>query len=81
MDCIIDDQLWTPETLEGARSLFNWGPPRRRRSCTPRISPGFIPTGSRTRARSPAQTSQEPPIATAATEPASHSRNQNSFGI
>jgi hypothetical protein len=27
MDCIIDDQLWTPETLEGARSLFNWGPP------------------------------------------------------
>jgi hypothetical protein len=27
MDCIIDDQLWTPETLEGASSLFNWGPP------------------------------------------------------
>jgi catechol 2,3-dioxygenase-like lactoylglutathione lyase family enzyme len=27
MDCIIDDQLWTPETLEGALSLFNWGPP------------------------------------------------------
>jgi hypothetical protein len=27
MDCIIDDQLWTPETLEGARGLFNWGPP------------------------------------------------------
>ncbi len=27
MDCIIDDQLWTPETLEGARALFSWGPP------------------------------------------------------
>jgi catechol 2,3-dioxygenase-like lactoylglutathione lyase family enzyme len=27
MDCIIEDQLWTPETLEGARGLFNWGPP------------------------------------------------------
>ncbi len=27
MDCIIDDQLWTAETLEGARGLFSWGPP------------------------------------------------------
>lgn len=27
MDCIIDDQLWTPETLEGARGLYLWGPP------------------------------------------------------
>jgi catechol 2,3-dioxygenase-like lactoylglutathione lyase family enzyme len=27
MDCIIDDQLWTPETLHGARGLFSWGPP------------------------------------------------------
>ena len=27
MDCVVDDQLWTPETLEGARGLFNWGPP------------------------------------------------------
>ena len=27
MDCIVDDQLWTPETLEGAKGLFNWGPP------------------------------------------------------
>jgi catechol 2,3-dioxygenase-like lactoylglutathione lyase family enzyme len=27
MDCIVDDQLWTPEDLEGARSLFCWGPP------------------------------------------------------
>ena len=26
MDCIIDDQLWTPEDLEGARGLFSWGP-------------------------------------------------------
>lgn len=27
MDCIVDDQLWTPESLDGARGLFNWGPP------------------------------------------------------
>jgi catechol 2,3-dioxygenase-like lactoylglutathione lyase family enzyme len=27
MDCIIDDQLWTAEDLEGARGLFAWGPP------------------------------------------------------
>jgi catechol 2,3-dioxygenase-like lactoylglutathione lyase family enzyme len=27
MDCIIEDQLWTPEAHEGARGLFNWGPP------------------------------------------------------
>ena len=27
MDAILDDQLWTPETLEGAKGLFNWGPP------------------------------------------------------
>ncbi|SHK75843.1 Catechol-2,3-dioxygenase [Pseudonocardia thermophila] len=27
MDSILDDQLWTPETLEGAKGLFNWGPP------------------------------------------------------
>jgi catechol 2,3-dioxygenase-like lactoylglutathione lyase family enzyme len=27
MDSIVDDQLWTPETLEGAKGLFNWGPP------------------------------------------------------
>jgi len=27
MDCIVDDQLWTPEILEGAKGLFNWGPP------------------------------------------------------
>jgi hypothetical protein len=27
MDCILEDQLWTPEDLEGARGLFNWGLP------------------------------------------------------
>jgi catechol 2,3-dioxygenase-like lactoylglutathione lyase family enzyme len=27
MDCVIDDQLWTPEDLEGAHGLYAWGPP------------------------------------------------------
>jgi hypothetical protein len=27
LDCIVDDQLWTPEDLEGAKGLFAWGPP------------------------------------------------------
>jgi catechol 2,3-dioxygenase-like lactoylglutathione lyase family enzyme len=27
LDCIPEDQAWTPETFEGARGLFNWGPP------------------------------------------------------
>lgn len=27
MDCIVDDQLWTPRVWEDARSLYNWGPP------------------------------------------------------
>jgi catechol 2,3-dioxygenase-like lactoylglutathione lyase family enzyme len=27
MDCIPDDARWTPEDFEGARGLFNWGPP------------------------------------------------------
>ncbi|WP_040865343.1 VOC family protein [Nocardia exalbida] len=27
MDCVVDDQLWTPEVFEGAKGLFNWGPP------------------------------------------------------
>ena len=27
MDCIIDDQLWTPQDFEGARGMFAWGPP------------------------------------------------------
>ncbi|MFC4911805.1 VOC family protein [Actinomadura gamaensis] len=27
MDAVLDDTLWTPETLEGAKGLFNWGPP------------------------------------------------------
>ena len=39
MDCIPEDQLWTPEDLEGARSLFAWGPPPPPRSCTPTTSP------------------------------------------
>lgn len=27
MDCIPEDAIWTPETIEGARGLFAWGPP------------------------------------------------------
>jgi catechol 2,3-dioxygenase-like lactoylglutathione lyase family enzyme len=27
MDCIVDDSLWQPEAVEGARGLFRWGPP------------------------------------------------------
>lgn len=27
MDSIVDDQLWSPGVWEGARGLFNWGPP------------------------------------------------------
>lgn len=27
MDCIVDDQRWTPEDLEGAQGLYSWGPP------------------------------------------------------
>jgi len=27
LDCIVDDQLWTPQDWDGAHSLFNWGPP------------------------------------------------------
>ncbi|MGY0499278.1 VOC family protein [Nocardia sp. FBN12] len=27
LDCIVDDQLWTPRDWEGAQALFNWGPP------------------------------------------------------
>ncbi|MET8694129.1 VOC family protein [Streptomyces bauhiniae] len=27
IDCIVDDALWEPGVWEGARSLFNWGPP------------------------------------------------------
>lgn len=33
MDCIIDDQLWTPQEWEGMHSLYNWGPP---------VPPSFI---------------------------------------
>ncbi|MGX6604297.1 VOC family protein [Micromonosporaceae bacterium Da 78-11] len=27
MDCIVDDQFWTPEDLEDAKGLYAWGPP------------------------------------------------------
>lgn len=27
MDSVVDDALWTPEVLDGAKGLFNWGPP------------------------------------------------------
>ena len=27
MDCIPEDEVWEPEVLEGAKGLFNWGPP------------------------------------------------------
>jgi len=27
LDCIIDDQLWTPGVWDAAKSLYSWGPP------------------------------------------------------
>lgn len=27
IDCIVDDALWKPGVWEGAKSLYNWGPP------------------------------------------------------
>ena len=27
MDCIVDDQLWTPQDWVDARALYSWGPP------------------------------------------------------
>ncbi len=27
LDCIVDDALWTPGVWEGAKGLYNWGPP------------------------------------------------------
>lgn len=27
LDCILDDQLWTPGVWEGAKGLYSWGPP------------------------------------------------------
>ncbi|HEX9530987.1 MAG TPA: VOC family protein, partial [Acidimicrobiales bacterium] len=27
LDCIISDGLWKPSVVEGARGLYNWGPP------------------------------------------------------
>ena len=27
LDCIVDDQLWTPGVWEGMKGLYSWGPP------------------------------------------------------
>ena len=27
LDCIVDDELWEPGMWDGAKSLYNWGPP------------------------------------------------------
>ena len=27
LDCIVDDQLWKPSVVDGARGIYNWGPP------------------------------------------------------
>jgi catechol 2,3-dioxygenase-like lactoylglutathione lyase family enzyme len=27
LDCVLEDQLWKPSVVEGARGLYNWGPP------------------------------------------------------
>ena len=27
LDCIVDDALWQPSVVEGARGIYNWGPP------------------------------------------------------
>jgi catechol 2,3-dioxygenase-like lactoylglutathione lyase family enzyme len=27
MDCVPEDELWSPEVFEGAKGLFSWGPP------------------------------------------------------
>jgi catechol-2,3-dioxygenase len=27
MDCIPEDEIWRPEVWDGAKGLFNWGPP------------------------------------------------------
>jgi catechol 2,3-dioxygenase-like lactoylglutathione lyase family enzyme len=27
LDCVLDDQLWEPSVVEGARGLYSWGPP------------------------------------------------------
>jgi catechol 2,3-dioxygenase-like lactoylglutathione lyase family enzyme len=26
LDCVLEDQLWNPSVVEGARGLYNWGP-------------------------------------------------------
>jgi hypothetical protein len=27
LDCILEDQLWKPSVVDGARGLYNWVPP------------------------------------------------------
>jgi catechol 2,3-dioxygenase-like lactoylglutathione lyase family enzyme len=27
IDCVVDEQLWKPTVVEGAKGLYNWGPP------------------------------------------------------
>ena len=27
LDCVLDDQVWKPSVVEGARGIYNWGPP------------------------------------------------------
>ncbi|MYW90403.1 dioxygenase [Amycolatopsis rubida] len=27
LDCVVEDALWRPEVVEGAKGLYNWGPP------------------------------------------------------
>ena len=27
IDCVVDEQLWEPTVVEGAKGLYNWGPP------------------------------------------------------
>ncbi|QUQ63679.1 VOC family protein [Kutzneria sp. CA-103260] len=27
LDCIVDDALWQPSVVDGARGIYNWGPP------------------------------------------------------
>jgi len=27
LDCIVDDALWKPSVVDGARGIYNWGPP------------------------------------------------------
>lgn len=50
MDCIPEDELWNPEIFEGARGLFNWGPPPPPSFLAPEDL-GALMTGQHTSAR------------------------------